>query len=82
MGFGDEQEENLPEEVYYLSTQVQPICRAWGVRESVLDKIRPFFSDENVGVLRTIIEFVTTEDRHELGNAPYSTRGRTIVDFC
>jgi hypothetical protein len=25
---------------------------------------------------------VTTEYRHELGSAQYSTYGRTIVDFC
>jgi len=31
---------------------------------------------------RTIIEFVTTEDRHELGDEQYSAHGRTIVDFC
>lgn len=48
MGFADEQEENVPEEARYLTAQVQPIYRSWGVRESELDKIRPFFSDEKV----------------------------------
>ncbi|WP_271669543.1 NACHT domain-containing protein [Bradyrhizobium sp. CCBAU 51627] len=48
MGFADEQDENVPEDARYFSAQVQPIYRSWGVRESELDKIRPFFTDEKV----------------------------------
>jgi hypothetical protein len=44
-------------------------------------RFRPFFSDENVSVLRTIIEFVTAEARRESGNAQYSTGATAIVDF-
>jgi len=32
--------------------------------------------------LSSRIVAVTTEYRHELGSAQYSTYGRTIVDFC
>ena len=67
MGFADEQEENLPEEARYLSVQVQPIYRAWGVRESELDKIRPFFTDETVRAKILPLEIVRTarEDREK-----------------
>jgi hypothetical protein len=68
MGFADEQEENMPEEARYISVQAQPIYREWGVRESELDRIRPFFTDENIRGKILPLEIVRTvrEDREKL----------------
>lgn len=48
MGFADDQEENLPEDNRYVTVDVQPIYRAWGIRASDLERVRPFFTDETV----------------------------------
>jgi hypothetical protein len=47
MGFADEQDE-IPEETGKLSVQIQAVYRAWNIRESELDKIRPFFAEKHL----------------------------------
>jgi hypothetical protein len=46
MGFADEQDETGPEDLRCVSTELQPVYRAWDVREAELDKLRPYFVEE------------------------------------
>jgi hypothetical protein len=46
MGFADEQEEVGAEDLRYVSIELQPVYRAWDVREAELDKLRPYFAEE------------------------------------
>jgi hypothetical protein len=80
MGFADEQDENLPEEARYLSAQAQPIYRAWDVRESELDKVRPFFTDEHIRakILPLEITRMAREDR-EKPAAPAKPAAKTTL---
>jgi hypothetical protein len=68
MGFADEQDENVPEDLRYVSAQVQPIYRAWGVREAELEKLRPFFTEEHLRAKLLPLEIVRTapEDREKI----------------
>jgi hypothetical protein len=68
MGFADEQDENVPEDLRYISAEVQPIYRAWGVREAELDKSRPYFSEGHLRAKILPLEIVRTtrEDREKI----------------
>jgi hypothetical protein len=81
MGFADEQDENLPDEARYLSVQVQPIYREWGVRESELDKVRPFFTNDALRAKILPLEIVRTvrEDREVPSATARSVKKQSIL---
>lgn len=80
MGFADEQEENLPEDSRFLSVPAQAIYRAWGVRESELDKLRPYFTDASLRgkILPLEIVRVAREDRGKIA-APIKPVARATL---
>ena len=65
MGFADEQQEAGAEDLRYVSTELQPVYRAWDVREAELDKVRPYFAEETLRAKIRPLEIVRTapEDR-------------------
>jgi hypothetical protein len=66
MGFADEQDENMPEEFRRLMAQMQSVYRAWNIRESELDKIRPFFTDERLREKILPLEIVRMAGQHSV----------------
>jgi hypothetical protein len=70
MGFADEQEENLPEEFRFLPVPAQGIYRAWGIRESELEKVRPYFTDAALRGKILPLEIVRTAREDQKLGAP------------
>jgi hypothetical protein len=79
MGFADEPDE--PGNRFNVAMNVQEIYRAWGVRESELDKLRPFFTDEALRAKILPLEIVRTgrEDREPAKAPTVSTARKTLT---
>ena len=80
MGFADEQDEAVAEDLRYVSTELQPVYRAWDVREAELDKLRPYFAEEALRSKIRPLESVRTarEDRRTVA-APARPVGRPAL---
>ena len=65
MGFSDEKDEVVPEHLRCVSAELQPIYRLWSVRETELDKVRPYFTEQTIRERILPLEIVRTarEDR-------------------
>jgi hypothetical protein len=60
MGFSDEKDEVVPEHLRCVSAELQPIYRLWDVRETGLDKVRPYFTEQTIREKIRPLEIVRT----------------------
>ena len=82
MGFADEHDETGAEDLRYVSTELQPVYRAWGVREVELDNVCPYFAEETLRSKIRPLEIVRSarEDRRTIG-APARPVGRPALSL-
>jgi hypothetical protein len=67
MGFSDEEDEAVPDDLRCVSAELQPIYRLWSVREPELDKVRPYFMEQTLREKIRPLEIVRTVAREERG---------------
>ena len=60
MGFADEKDEVVPDDLRCVSAELQPIYRPWSVRETALDKVRPYFTEQTLREKIRPLEIVRT----------------------